>query len=469
MKALIDTRKNNISNLFNNFINDNDNDNDNVDLCQQCFKNSPIINNIYCISCVQYILPSNSYLPNDKSLEAQMNMDICLKCLKNAPMPNNGYCITCMQCDKCATILAILDSECPQCAYLASVKPIVIVDSIQIHIPTNDNFMNQYQPYSRPLNPYIPDLLISDPSTKIYSPTKLNETKIINKNKSTKTSNKLISNSFNPIKLSEIKISNNNKSTTSNKLIDNSSSNNRGLSDTIKCLIVPKVILRYILMKFCDPQSIKNIILNVGLMNVLDTFCKKMLTKANHGFLWNCRNGHLDIVKWLYSLGRFNIHANNEYAFRIACENGHLDVAKWLYYYFDFDRVNIHADNEYAFRIACANGHLYVSQWLYSLGQVNIHVDNEYAFRSSCANGHLIVAKWLYSLGQVNIHADNEYAFRSSCANGHLTVAKWLYSLGVNIHANNEQAFQSSCQNGHLVVKQWLCSIDIINIYANDN
>ncbi len=54
-------------------------------------------------------------------------------------------------------------------------------------------------------------------------------------------------------------------------------------------------------------------------------------TKWNNDyFQCVCQNGHLEVAKWLYSLGGVNIHASNDYAFIYSCGNGHLEVVKWL-------------------------------------------------------------------------------------------------------------------------------------------
>ena len=68
--------------------------------------------------------------------------------------------------------------------------------------------------------------------------------------------------------------------------------------------------------------------------------------KSKKGFIWNCEKGHLDVVKWLFSLGGVNIHANGEYAFRLSCENGHMDVAKWLFSLGANIPKNIYCDND---------------------------------------------------------------------------------------------------------------------------
>ena len=48
------------------------------------------------------------------------------------------------------------------------------------------------------------------------------------------------------------------------------------------------------------------------------------------GFRWACRNGHIDVIRYLVQNTYINIHANNEEGFTWACENGHIDVVRYL-------------------------------------------------------------------------------------------------------------------------------------------
>ena len=144
--------------------------------------------------------------------------------------------------------------------------------------------------------------------------------------------------------------------------------------------------------------------------------------KTNHSkdkinFINVCRSGYLNLAKFLYTMDT-NICAKNESAFRWSCHHGHIEIAKWLYSLGD---VNIHVENECSFRLSCLSGHIEVAKWLYELG-VDVHAKNECAFRWSCQNGHIEIAKWLYELGDVNIHVENECAFRLSCLSGHIEV-----------------------------------------------
>ena len=225
------------------------------------------------------------------------------------------------------------------------------------------------------------------------------------------------------------------------------------LINIIRQLNIPKVFLRHIMMNFLDLASIDNLLFTVKEMNVLDDYSKDLIIKANNGFIWNCANGYLTVAKWLLELGttcshptcssgtrdyseteinRVDIHAENERAFRWACKNGHLNVAKWLLALGTMDEqrsINIHADDECAFKWYCENGHLIVAKWLLELGTTCCH--------PTCLSGTICS---LDGQSGINIHADNEYAFKSACANGYWdwelvrNNAKSIFMLTMNMH-----------------------------------
>ena len=89
------------------------------------------------------------------------------------------------------------------------------------------------------------------------------------------------------------------------------------------------------------------------------------MVDMNEGFRWACIFGHIDVVKYLVSLG-VDIHAIEEEGFRWACHNGHIDVVRYLVQNTDID---IHAKNEYSLMWAWWNGHIDVVRYLVNFMQ----------------------------------------------------------------------------------------------------
>jgi hypothetical protein len=187
-------------------------------------------------------------------------------------------------------------------------------------------------------------------------------------------------------------------------------------------------------------------------------------------FINVCEEGRLDRVIELVNNG-VDIHADEDYGFRIACLYGHLDIIKYLME--QEDKPNIHVDDEYGFQLICQNRHLEVFKCLMEYdNKPNNHVYKEYGFQWACHNGHLEVIKYLMSLdNKPNIHTDEDYGFRIACLHGQLEVIKYLMKQDdkPNIHVINEEGFRCACFNGHLEVIKYLMSLDDkSNIHAVD-
>ena len=101
-------------------------------------------------------------------------------------------------------------------------------------------------------------------------------------------------------------------------------------------------------------------------------------------FIRACREGHLDIVKYLltspdlikslnidgveYKFGQADIHADNDEGVNLACYYGHLEIIKYLLPSKDLkDHADIHADSDDGFILACANNNLDIVKYLLNL------------------------------------------------------------------------------------------------------
>lgn len=171
-------------------------------------------------------------------------------------------------------------------------------------------------------------------------------------------------------------------------------------------------------------------------------------------FIQACANGNLDQAKKLHNCGADIYDFNAQYA---ACKNGHIKIMKWLYSLDNnliLNDVNLVIIEE----VICTHNHIKLAKWLYNLG---INIDGVSLFLCACSHGSLEIAKWLHRQG-VNINAYDNGAFVSACINGHLEIVKLLYSHGVTLKSNlnNVEVFLWTYINAHYHVIKWLCESD---------
>ena len=161
-------------------------------------------------------------------------------------------------------------------------------------------------------------------------------------------------------------------------------------------------------------------------------------------------NGHLEVVKYLVSLGVESNYLNN--AFDSAASNGHIETVK----YFISIGVDDFKYNNFGLSSAASNGKLEMVKYLVSLGAYNSKHDS--IVRGAAINGHLDVVKYLVSVG-ANVRANGDFAIRYAT---NIEVVNYLVSLGAD--SNN-------IENGHLTVVQLrqLCKEKKIKGYSKKN
>jgi len=112
-----------------------------------------------------------------------------------------------------------------------------------------------------------------------------------------------------------------------------------------------------------------------------------------------CHKGDLEKVKKLVEQG-VNIHADNEFALRIASECGYLELVKYLVE----QGADVHHDQEKALYWATRNGRVKVVKYLVEQGA---NIDGTInIFRTACFYNKVEVVKYLVEHGVVDTHAD---------------------------------------------------------------
>jgi len=218
----------------------------------------------------------------------------------------------------------------------------------------------------------------------------------------------------------------------------------------------------------------------------------------NFIFLQACRQGRLDIAKWLVDafgaeVGRQlregdtryidpitwpdvaeiadrcynylvvrNLPNDGALAVCLSCLSGKLDLVRWLFEVYPVAKLGALLGVS-ALQSACESGDLKVAQVVYrefKLTATDFVDDNEPILSYATADGHLSIAKWLASTLQLtpeNVKESNHITLRKVGAGGHIVVAKWLIETFNLTEGDvyNSGVFIAACKNGQLAFAQW--------------
>lgn len=214
---------------------------------------------------------------------------------------------------------------------------------------------------------------------------------------------------------------------------------------------------KYTLYKNISYGKYANTLHIIKLLNYYDN--KSLEKYKTELFIYSCKNGHLDVVKWLIEEFDIDIRVFQDNAFITCCSNGHINIAKFLVNL----NANIYVRRTKSFLIACKNGHLNIVQWL------SVQQNAQEGYTTSAYHGHLHIVKWLMHNFYILTNIKQDIIFRQSCENGHLNIGKYLVqTCGANIHAKNDWAFRKCCIKGHQHIVKWLLNYGGVNIYANN-
>ena len=183
-----------------------------------------------------------------------------------------------------------------------------------------------------------------------------------------------------------------------------------------------------------------------------------------------CRNGYLNVVKYICSTNTVDIHEKKEEPFTLACQCNHLDIAKFLY---DIDpSIDIYVDSCNPFALACKFNNLEVVKWLIDI-EPSVLDSEEFPdyFTESCENGSIETIKYILSVKEdLFTRIDAKELIKTVSYTSNQDVLKWLLEK-VSISNSDiiDSTFTSACFKGNINIVKYLISIykDVENDYEN--
>ena len=152
-------------------------------------------------------------------------------------------------------------------------------------------------------------------------------------------------------------------------------------------------------------------------------------------------NGHLEICKYLVSIGATNFDSSLE----LAAFNGRMKICKYLVSLGDID-INLGLEGAAYF------GHLDVCKYFVSQGAANFN----WALKCAANSGDLEICKYFVSLGAT----DFDRALYDAVQRGQLDICKYLVSLGAT---NFDEALRYAIHSGHMNICKYLVSLGASN------
>lgn len=195
-------------------------------------------------------------------------------------------------------------------------------------------------------------------------------------------------------------------------------------------------------LKLMNNQTVDRASKN-GHLDIVKYLYSKGLRGTEYALYHPSKFGHLEIVKFLLSRGLTatkddimvasgNGHLEILQAFHLpvrelgkavywACKHGHLEVVKWL------DSMGVKFESS-ALCVASANNDRAMVEFLLAKGVRH----SSYAVTRAGLNNHLEMVQFLHSK---DIKGDQDSIF-GAVVNGHLEIVKFLYSKGIKVEEN---------------------------------
>jgi ankyrin repeat protein len=189
-----------------------------------------------------------------------------------------------------------------------------------------------------------------------------------------------------------------------------------------------------------------------------------------------CANGHLEIVRFLFTMAGANAEATNKDGctpLHFACWHGQLEVVKYLV---ETAGANVEAASNCGstpLHYASHNNQLMAMKYLVGVAGVNVEVAAKNGWKPlhmSCSRGHVSVVRYLVETARASTEATDNNGrtpMTTASVKGRLNIVQFLVeTANANIETMDNKGWTpllEACAHGHLNVVQYLLPISSAN------
>lgn len=145
-----------------------------------------------------------------------------------------------------------------------------------------------------------------------------------------------------------------------------------------------------------------------------------------------------------------DLHAENDYACRMASKNGHIEVLKYLIEH----EADSHAADENALSLAAKNNQLDVVEYLLTACAADVHANQESALQMAFEGGHLKMVQLLVKYGSKLSTEDCQVAMNTAIQQTNLPVLQYLVEQYNAKIAVGDWAYLTIIRSAHLSIKR---------------